>query len=390
MAGKKILSGVHLAWPSPNFTQTVKTHKNFKSHFQGAMLYAHYELSGADLKKEVLKYLKTQDPKHPLIDKVKDKDENRFTTVGKYMYILNHGADIPDEIMPKLMPALEKIIREEEEKEAKALQESKFSAASKENDSSAKTEDVPKVVVTIQERLRDKAREVAGEMEGWLDDLILDKKSAVKTVEEFVALFKANELKGPHMKYMREAFTKRAEQAAIVAEGKDKELAEGYSCYTKTELKKFSQFYQNILQAADMMQEAAKVVRAPRKKKPVSHDKLIAKLKFKKEDASLGIVSISPVQIIGAKELWVYNTKTRKLAQYKAIDADGLSVKGASIVNFSTESKEKTVRKPAETLADFKKASKVKLRTFLKDLSTVDVPAGGKINEHHVLLRVDK
>ena len=116
-----------------------------------------------------------------------------------------------------------------------------------------------------------------------------------------------------------------------------------------------------------MMQEVAKVERAPRKKKPVSHDKLVAKIKYKKEDNTLGIVSMNPVQIIGSKEVWVYNTKTRKLAQYKALDNNGLSVKGASLLNYSTDSVEKTLRKPAETLAEFKKATKVKLRTFLKD-----------------------
>jgi len=41
-------------------------------------------------------------------------------------------------------------------------------------------------------------------------------------------------------------------------------------------------------------------------------------------------------------------------------------------------------------LADFKKASKVKLRTFLQDLSTIDIPCGGKLNEHRVILRIDK
>jgi hypothetical protein len=139
-----------------------------------------------------------------------------------------------------------------------------------------------------------------------------------------------------------------------------------------------------------MMQEVAKVERAPRKKKPVSQEKLVSKLKYKKEDSSLGIVSLNPIEIVGSKEVWVYNTKTRKIAQYKAVDERGLSVKGASLLNYSTDSAEKTLRKPVETLAEFKKASKVKLRTFLKDLSTVDIPCNGKLNENHVILRIDR
>lgn len=387
MAGKKQSSGVHVSWPKPNFAQTIKTHKNFISNFQGAMLYAHYEMTSSELKKEVIKYLKSKDPKHPLLDRMQEIDENRFVTVGKYMYILNHGSDIPENILPKLMPALEKVLDEEEAKAAEALKESSY--VTKKADADTDAEAVPKMVISIQDRLREKARETAGEVEGWLDEFIIDKKTPVRPVEDFVNLFKSNDLKAPHMRHMLNIFEKRAEEIAIVIEGSDKLLAEGYSNFTKPELKKFDLFHKNLLNACGMFQEVAKVVRAPRKKKPVSHDKLIAKLKFKKDDSSLGIVSLNPVQIIGSKEVWVYNTKTRKLAQYKALDSSGISVKGASLVNFSADSAEKTLRKPAETLAEFKKASKVKLRTFLKELSTVDIPCGGKINEHHVILRVD-
>ena len=389
MAGKKqSAAAVFSMWPKPIFTNTVKTNRNFKSNYEGAMLYAHYEMSATELKKEVVKYLKHLDTNHPLLDRIKDMHENRFATVGKYMYILNHGGDIPDNVMPSLMPALEKVINEEDAKTAAAAKESEY-IASKEK-VSTNADQTPKVVITIQDRLRDKAREVAGEVEGWIDDFCMDKKIPVKTVEDFINLFKANDLKAPHMRHIREIFAKRTAEFAEVLEGKDKDLVEAYSNYTKPELKKCDTFNRNLLKACDMMQEVAKVERAPRKKKPVSEEKVVSKLKFKKDDKALGIVSLNPVHIIGSKEVWLYNVKTRKLSQYKAVDAGGLSVKGASLLNYSADSVEKTVRKPAETLADFKKASKVKLRTFLQDLSTIDIPCGGKLNEHHVILRIDK
>jgi hypothetical protein len=387
MAGKRSV-GVYVSWPKPSFTTVVKTHKNFRTNFQGAMMYAHYELSSIDLKKEVVKYLRHLDVKHPILDKIKDMHENRFTTVGKYMYILNHHGDIPDDILSGMMPALEKIIDEDEAKAAAEKKEAEYIAS--QNPCSKNVGDSSKVVISIQDRLREKAREVAGEVEGWLDDFIIDKKSSAKTVEEFINLFKVYELKSPHMRHMQNIFERRAAHMAEVAEGADKDLVEGYSNFTKPELKKLDLFHRNLLKACAMMQEVAKVERAPRKKKPVSHDKVVSKLKYKKEDNTLGIVSMNPVNILGAKEVWIYNTKTRKLAQYKAIDERGLSVKGAGLLNYSTDSMEKTLRKPVETLAEFKKASKVKLRTFLKDLSTLDTQAGGKLNEHHVILRIDK
>lgn len=387
MAAKKSSSGVFVSWPKPNFQHAVKSNKHFRSHYNAALLYAHYELSASELKKEVVKYLKSLDTKHPLLDRIKDMNENRFITIGKYMYILNHGAEVPDNIAEGIMPHLGKIIEEEEARLIRLKEESAYVAETK---ALSGIVEIPKVVVTIQDRLKEKAREVAGEIEGWIDDFSMDRKSAVKTVEDFVNLFKLSDLKGPHMRHIQAIFLRRAGEIAETIAGKDKLLIEAYSHYSKPELKKVDLFYKNLFKACEMMQEAAKVVRAPAKKKPVSQDKLVSKLKYKKDDSALGIVSMNPINIIGAKDVWLYNTKTRRLAQYKALDERGLSVKGAGLINYSADSAEKTLRKPVETLAEFKKASKIKLRTFLKDLSTVDTPANGKLNENHVILRIDK
>jgi hypothetical protein len=383
MAAKKVLSApkqLFTDWPKPDFALVVKTHKNFRRNYHDAMMYAHYELSNSDLKKEVVKYFKIKDMKHPWLEIIKDIHENKLVVIGKYIYILNHGADLPDDVSVKLMPTLEKIINEEKSNQSAEREKIK--------------EKDPKVsslgVMSIQDRLRARAEEIAGEMEGWLDDFFMNKKSDIKTVEDFVGLFKSNELKGPHMRHLQLIFQRRADEIEAVINGKDKELAEGYTNFSKPELKKYDMFFKNLFKAATMMQETAKVVRAPRKKKPISQEKIVSKLKYKKEDNTLGIVSQNPVQIIGAKELWVYNIKTRKLSQYKAIDASGLTVKGAGLLNYSTDSVEKTLRKPPEQLAEFKKASKVKLRTFLKDLSTLDTKCNGKLNENHVILRIDK
>lgn len=385
MAGKKIVKS-YASWPRPTWATVVKTHKHFKRSYEAALLYAHYELSSIELKRETVKYLKTVDTVHPFLDRIKNMHENRFLTVGKYFYILNHSGDIPENIMEGLMPALEKVIVEEE---ARIIEKAKYEQLAALDEPTKPQAMAP--TITIQDRLREKTREVAGEVEGWIDEFFLSRKTVQpKTVIEFVNLFKGNDLKGPHARIMHDIFEKRSKEIELAVEGKDKDLNEAYSNFTKPELKKFSMFHKNLLGACVMLQEVAKVERAPRKKKPVSEEKLVSKLKYKKDDSVLGIVSLNPVQIIGAKEIWVYNTKTRKLAQYKALDERGLSVKGAGLLNYSTDSAEKTVRKPAETLAEFKKASKVKLRTFLKDLSTVDVPANGKLNEHHVILRIDK
>jgi len=363
-------------WTTPPFASIVKTNKKFIANFHSAMMYAHYELSCLQLKKETITYLKKIDPKHPFLVKVEKMDENRFTTIGKYLYILNHGGNIPDDIMATIMPHLERIVQEE-------FGNSALSPA-------VAVDPAPKLVISIQDRLKEKSHDVAGEIEGWIDDFYFDRKTPTKTVDDFVNLFKGYDLKSPHARIISEIFDKRSKEITLAIEGVDKDLAEGYSNYTKADLKKYDQFYKNLFKACNMMQEVAKVERTPRKKKPVSQEKLVARLKYKKEDSSVGIVSLSPVQIPGSKEVWLYNVKTRKLSHYKALDESGITVKGASLINYSSDSVEKTLRKPAEALAAFKKSTKVKLRTFLADLSTIDVACNGKVNEHHIILRIDK
>ena len=46
-----------------------------------------------------------------------------------------------------------------------------------------------------------------------------------------------------------------------------------------------------------------------------SKGKQVSKLKFLKKDDNLKLVSINPEDIIDAKELWVYQTKYRKLGK---------------------------------------------------------------------------
>jgi hypothetical protein len=268
--------------------ETVKSNKNFRRNFHAAVLYAHYELSAVELKREVVKYLKSINPKHALLDDIKDIHENRFTTVGKYMYLLNHGADVPEDILPGVMPALEKVVYDEK---IKAVSAQASTPTTDSSDESA-TKDIVEAVkptISIQDRIKEKTHDVAGEIEGWIDEFIMDKKSPVKSVEDFVTLFKSAELKAPHARIMHTIFKHRADEIAEAALGKDKDLAEAYSNFTKAELKKHDLFHKNLLAACVMLQEVAKVERAPRIKKPVAKEKIISKLKYKKEHLHLNL-----------------------------------------------------------------------------------------------------
>jgi hypothetical protein len=383
MAIKK-LSSVHVSWPAPIFNLTVRTNKKFKEHYNIAMMYAHYEMTALDLKKEVVKYLKLKHADSNLLDRIRDMDENRFSTIGKYMYILNHNADIPEDIMINLIPSLEKIVSNEE----KSLDKQRKIQEEIENHP-----DFVKLTPSIQDRVFEKAKEVSGEIEAWIDEFTLNKKTDdPKTIEDFTNLFKSHDLKAPHVRYINTFFNKRITEILELQTTKDKDLIEGYSNFSKIELRKLVLLFTSLLKSIEMVQDIAKIERAPKKKKPVSQDKLVAKLKFKKEDNQLGIVSINPTSIIGAKDVWIYNTKLRKISKLIADEVTGpLSVKGAYITGYDElKSISKGLRKPAEQLAEFKKSTKAQLKNFMTTINSVDIPASGKLNEYCIILRVDK
>jgi len=121
-------------------------------------------------------------------------------------------------------------------------------------------------------------------------------------------------------------------------------------------------------------------------------------LKYMKTDDKFKLASISPDQIIGANELWVFNVKTRKLGKYVAKNIDpkgmmregsGLSVKGTTILGFDEKlSIQKTLRKPVDQIKDFRAAGKVKLRTFIDDIKTTDTKLNGRSNPDTILLKI--
>jgi hypothetical protein len=165
-------------------------------------------------------------------------------------------------------------------------------------------------------------------------------------------------------------------------------LVEGYSHRSRKQVRKLLDFLTEVNEACTMLMQEAKVNRAPRAKKAQPKEKIVAKLKYMKINEPLKLVSINPSDIIGAKELWVYNSKTRKLGKYVANEYMELGVKGASITGFNeTASVQKTIRKPEEKLKEFKAAGKVQLRKFLEDINATDTKMNGRINEETLLLK---
>ena len=242
---------------------------------------------------------------------------------------------------------------------------------------------------SIQDRLREASYKMTNDIEEWHDEFLKDPETFDPKKFKVLNLLKGVQAKAAHARIIRDFYAKSYNEIIEVMAGKDEQLNEGYSCYTKKQIKKLHDFYKEILDACDMLGQEAKVNRKPRAKKAVPKDKLIAKLKFAKTNEPLKLVSINPADIVGAKELWIFNVKTRKIGKYVAEEYKELAVKGTTITNFSVNlSVQKTLRKPEEQLKQFKAAGKVQLRKFLDDIKAVDIKLNGRINEDTILLKV--
>ena len=268
-------------------------------------------------------------------------------------------------------------------------------------------------VPTIQERIRDQAVKQAEDIEEWLEGWIVDPKSFDPRGFDFKKHFSATGVTQAHARKLKtfyvDALDDFKELDRYPTSGQLKkmdehtqdmwlQLKEGYAHLKKGEIKNYTIAIEELLSALDFVIESAKATRAPRKKKVYSADKLVAKLKYLKTDERFKVASISPDQIVGANELWVFNVKTRKLGKYIAKNIDpkgmmregsGLSVKGTTILGYDEAlSIQKTLRKPPEQLKQFKDAGKVALRKFIDEIPTTDTKLNGRCNPETVLLKV--
>jgi hypothetical protein len=242
-------------------------------------------------------------------------------------------------------------------------------------------------VVSIQDRVAEKVSEIIGDIEGAIDDYILGGFN--KPTVPYALMH--GRAKNMHAVKIMEFFKNRRSEFAEVLTTKDDTLREGYSNFTKTQLKKLVAYCDQIILDCTKISGESKVGRKPRKRKAKSPDQLISKLNFLNEDDTYKVKSVSPTQIIGALQLWVFNVKTRKLGIYNSSDAGGLSVKGSSIVNFDEETSiQKTLRKPGEILPEVIKGGKVFMRTVLANINSVETNLTGRINKETILLRVIK
>jgi uncharacterized protein (DUF433 family) len=252
----------------------------------------------------------------------------------------------------------------------------------------ATDEETAQVKLTIQDHLREKASECAGELEGMFDDFIV---AGAKMSADFkpIALIRGMNISPQMISNITKVWDLRLQEFNEVLEGTDEQLVEGYSHLSKTQLKQCVKFCETVLADCSSYISIKKVERKPRAKKAVSPERQSSKFKYLKEFTELNLKSENPAKLVGASEAWLYDTAKRKLIHVMADSHLGtFTVKGSAIITFDAMTTvQKTLRKPAEQIKAVMSGGKPAMRKSFGDIKSTETKFTGRGNENIIILK---
>jgi hypothetical protein len=235
----------------------------------------------------------------------------------------------------------------------------------------------------VVDKVLDQARILAASIDGEIDALFTKTSKGEFSPDTFL---KSNNATEAVCRRVAGFYQKQVDEMRALVGG-DADLKEAYSI-TKPHAKRMVAFLENVIDSC--MQNAATIkaqkVRKPRTKKKKSPQVLVAKLQYLKEYPDLKLKSIDPKEVIGAKQLWLYNVKYKRLSKLVSDSTDGFTVKGTTILGINiAESECKRVRKPEGMFGEI---SKKALTFHLKKLKTTAYEVNGRVNKDTILLTV--
>ena len=241
-------------------------------------------------------------------------------------------------------------------------------------------EPVAKEKPNIQERIKEKARNVVGDLEEAFDRFLTNSESF-----SLYDYLQKNSISPQIAGTIREYY----ERFLADLNDTDKEVRQSFGRDRLKQIKFLNEWMSDL----DRYTSNRKVskVRKPRKKKQKLAVDVVKRVKFQKEFKPFKIVSIQPTEIVGSQQLWVYNTKYKQMIMFNAAGPAGLSMKGTTITGFcKQESQQKTLRKPEEQINKILNGGKIILRKFMGEIKTKGRVPNGRINENCILLKAVK
>ena len=324
-----------------------------------------------DAREMIVNYLETHDRKDDVRTLKRIPDSSIRLTTGWLCRMTMVGLELTDHEQIKLDNLLRDIL---ESKQDEVIEE-------------APVEDTV-LRITIQDRLREKVSECAGELEGLFDEFIA---SGAKLTADYkpVVLMRSMNIAPQMVNDIKQIWTRKQTEFDEVVAGKNPDLVQGYSFLSKVQLRNCVKFCELVISDCGAYVQIKKVERKPRKVKAVPPEKRAAKFKHVMEFAELKLKGLPAASLVDKAEAWLYDTKKRKLIHLVADShTQAFTVKSNSIIGYSTvDSQQKTVRKPAEVLRAMGAAGKPAARKIYKDLTTTETPFNGRGTENLIILK---
>ena len=354
--------------------------EEFDHHLRQSFRYYNYYYSTKDLKKYVVAWLRQHEGSEGLhkLDKVtidqyqRSADSLTPFTVCALVKANERGMPLRDRHVEYILDAVKRVL---------------LLKADDEEVVEKKVDAKPQVKIpTIQDRMNEVAKKHILYFEILEDALFTGETVDPKAYEYLVKNTVPQALIGK----IQAVFEPRYAELKEARKGECEQLKEAYSHYKAADYKRCEAFYDRLFQDLAAYNQTKKATKKAAVRKPPQKEKLIKNLKYLKQDTALKIVSVNPVDIVGAEVLWVYNVKSRKIGRYVAEDQGGaLGVKGTTITGYNeNKSTQKTLRKPEEQIKQFLASSKVELRKYLENIKTTEIKLNGRINADTILLKV--
>ena len=166
----------------------------------------------------------------------------------------------------------------------------------------------------------------------------------------------------------------------------NKEILENYKNLNKSQRRRYHKF---LISIVDDCQKYIDTIKKPRRKKVKTNKQLTSKVQYCVEynDNDLTLKSEPPEDIIGAKQLWVYNTKTRYLSGYYGINGSGLQIQGTTIKNYNgLNSLSKKLRNPQQALAVI--TTPLSIENIFNSVTTKSRNAPKRLNSDTIILAI--
>lgn len=353
--------------------------EEFDHHLRKSFRYYNYYYGQKDLKKYVVAWLRQHegDTGVHVLDKTtidqyaRSADQLTPFTVCALIKAHERGMPLRDKHVEYILDAVKRVLllkadEAEEEKKVDAKPQVK--------------------IPTIQDRMNEVGKKHILYFEVLEDALFAGETVDPKAYEYLVK----NSVPQALISKISSVFEPRHAEVKEARQGECEQLKEAYSHMKAADYKRYDAFYEKLFQDLAAYNQTKKATKKAAVRKPPAKEKLVKSLKYLKQDTALKIVSVNPVDIIGAEVLWVYNVKNRKIGKYVAEDVGGaLGIKGTTIVGFdANKSTQKTLRKPEEQIKQFLAAGKIDLRKFLENIKTTEIKLNGRINADTILLKI--